>query len=134
MKTTFTSIAAFSAAVMLLSSGCSHKATKTSADSNSSQFVLAAGDISAPAETTTDRFDTIHVQIKLSAARADELNMFYRQHLNQTTELLVGTNVITKLFVPPDPTLLPSGGTVEIVSPSADDAHHIAAELDKLVK
>ena len=132
--------------VVLLASGCSRKSVESTAKSTAKttaettttaglpQFVLAVGDISAPAETYTDRFGTFHVQIKLSTARADDLHAFMRQHLNQMTELLAGTNVITRVSVLPDPALVPTGGVVEITGSTADDAHHTAVELDKLVR
>ena len=128
-------------AISLLVSACSRKTESTvpvsepiSVDASKPHFTISAGDLAVPAKVGTRVVGSGHdvaifIHLEFSPAKADEFHKFTREHLNQQTQLLVGTNVFA------EPTVMAeiSGGQSDIACGSIDHAKAVADALKQKV-
>jgi len=87
--------------LVLFISACSHKtesivATDGSVTTNTPQFSMVAGDVvSTSVELVTNGVSsTAIVHLEFTSGKAAEFRKFTQQHLKQTVQILVGTNVV----------------------------------------
>jgi preprotein translocase subunit SecD len=117
-------------AASLLTSACSHK-TESSGPPSKPQFIIAAADLAGPAEISTNGIgtghDTIVIHLQFSAKRADEFRQFTREHLNQDTQLVVGTRVVAEPHVAAEI----SGGQADLSFSTFDQAKVVADALSQ---
>jgi hypothetical protein len=125
-------------AISLFASACSHKAESTvpasapfSVDASKPHFTIAAGDLAVPAVIGTNGVgsghDTVVIHLQFSASRSDEFRKFTREHINQDTQLLVGTNVVAEPHIIAEI----SGGKADLVFSSVDQAQAVVDSLNK---
>jgi preprotein translocase subunit SecD len=92
--------------LVLFVSACSHKTESTpttSTDGSTSQFSIAASDVSSASvqiTTNTPNLVAAHktalADVHLSTKAAAEFQKFTQAHLNQKVQILVGTNVVVE--------------------------------------
>lgn len=127
MKATIVSVAALSAAILLLGVGCSRKA-QTSVTVHRSQFLITPSDVSAASvQSGTNRLGMLQATLtmQLSSTGAAVYRKFGREHPHGFDwAIQVGTNVMT-LFshTPPLPLRqigsgkLPTNGVIMLAMP-----------------
>jgi preprotein translocase subunit SecD len=128
MKKATIRIASLTPFLLLLASACSRIAL----DPSKPHFTIAARDLAAPVVLATNSSPTganatIVVQIQFTAAKAKAFRAFTRQHLNQQTQLVVGSKVVA------EPTILAEipDGRVDIAFSSFEDALAVRDALNK---
>lgn len=127
-------------AIALLASSCSQKTEKTTTkslpsiaiDASKPHFTIAAGDLTTPAKVSTQAVGNGHdiaisIHLHFSPAKADEFQKFTKEHLQQQTQLLVGSNVVAEPIIRSE---IPDG-QVDITSSSVDEAQSVADALNK---
>ena len=95
-------------AIALLASSCSQKAENTTTknlppiavDASKPHFEFAASDLAVPADIGTNGVgtgrDTIVVHLKFSAGKTAEFAKFTQEHMEQQTQLIIGSTVVAE--------------------------------------
>lgn len=105
--------------------------SKNIVTTNLAQFTITASDLAVPAEISTNGVgtghDTIVIDLQFSADKADEFRKFTREHINQQTQLLVGSKVVAEPYIQSEI----SDGQVDLSFSSADQARSVVDTLNK---
>jgi preprotein translocase subunit SecD len=67
------------------------------------------------------------IHLQFTAAKTDEFRKFTREHINQQTQLLVGSKVVAEPYIRSEI----SGGQADIDFSSIDEARVVADNLNK---
>jgi len=115
-------------AFALLAAACSQK---TESATGKPQFAIAAGDLAVPAEVGTNGagsgHDTIVVHLQFSAARTEAFRKFTHEHMNQQTQLVVGSKVVAEPYVVTEI----SDGKADLDFSSLEQARAVMDSLEK---
>jgi len=91
--------------LVLFVSACSHKTASTTVTSTSAdipQYSILAADVdSTSVETRTNGTSALltRVYVEFSAAKAADMKKFGHDHLNQTVQFLIGTNIVSTIGI-----------------------------------
>jgi preprotein translocase subunit SecD len=120
-------------AISLLASACSRKTESSvpAASTNKPKFTIAASDLAVPADLGTNGVGSGHesivVHLQLSASKTEAFRNFTHDHINQQTQLVVGSKVVAEPFVMSEIT----NGQADLSFSSADEARTVADLLSK---